>query len=79
MRQLSQGSIGIVDVDTSGYATAQPTRWSNVWALLGPKVTVGKQWGEGHITISPYQFSYFVYFLTDQSADAGTYRGVSHR
>ena len=67
MRQLSQGSIGIVDVDTSGYATAQPTRWRNVWALFGPKVTVGRAWGR---VISPYQFSYI---LSDrQSADAGT-------
>ncbi len=37
LRQLSQGSIGIVDVDTWAYATAQPTRWSSVWALWAKK------------------------------------------
>ena len=44
MRQLSQGSIGIVDVDTSGYATAQPTRWSNDLGILGQKVKQESVW-----------------------------------
>ena len=73
MRQLSQGSIGIVDVDTSAYATAQPTRWSNVWALWAQKVSSGKKgWGMGEGHITPITISIFVlrilsiFYLTDK-------------
>ena len=59
----------------------QPNRLvGGTFGHFGPKksqVAVGKGDGEGHIT--HHHINFRIYFLTDESADAGTYRGVSHR